>query len=199
MDRFRELWAELATRMPRKDGSRSGPLEQAVIDLKAQKIELRAFRYRRAFEAAYGSSAFKPYTHMTKHLAEQQRRCSTDLVDYNGESTEHVGKEMKTAVAQFTNKSPGKAATATSARQAGFLEQAAMHQLCKGQAKAAFPGLLMTSHERRLQREGRGPCLCVHLSGDQTGGLAGEPLVSHRANRVRVWRRDQGRGRSGVV
>jgi hypothetical protein len=154
MDRFRELWAELATRMPRPDGTRNGKVPMETIVKKAKLIEMRAFRYRRAFESAYGSGAFKPYTHMTKHLAEQQLRCNGDLIDYNGEATEHSGKEFKQALTQFTNGHKGAAATDGKAKVAGSLELAAMHRECRWQCMEAFPYLLTSSHEKKLKREG---------------------------------------------
>jgi hypothetical protein len=59
--------------------------------------------YRAAYRNAYGEAAFKPYTHMTRHLEQCQMRVQYDLMRYSCQGQEHYGKLMKQIVRGQTN------------------------------------------------------------------------------------------------
>jgi hypothetical protein len=63
--------------------------------VKAKQLRIATKMYRAAYRAAFGESAFKPYTHIGKHLSEHQTRLQYDVKDYSAEAQEHQGKITK--------------------------------------------------------------------------------------------------------
>jgi hypothetical protein len=80
------------------------PGTAAEIERKANELRIATKMYRAAYRAAFGKTAFKPSTHIGKHLSEHQTRLQYDIKDYSAEAQEHQGKIMK----GFTKKQNGR-------------------------------------------------------------------------------------------
>ena len=105
MNALIDLWNVLDDSMPRRPDQ---PPTAAVRNARADRIDRAAWEYRRDYRRAYGNAGFKPYTHMTRHLGDCQRRVQYDLHRYSCEAQEHYGKVVKTVVTQQTNYRLGK-------------------------------------------------------------------------------------------
>ena len=95
------LWNCLNEEMPER--APGLPPKDAVRNIKAKRVGISARAYRLAFKNAYGVSAFKPYTHITRHLEAHQLRVQYDLSRYSGQAQEHYGKIQKSIVKTQTN------------------------------------------------------------------------------------------------
>lgn len=103
-DALLELWNCLSQRMQREVGM---PPTMETRRRKARLLGAKAEVYRLRYAAAYGKSAFKPYTHMTAHLEEAQLAVEDDLMAYSGQAQEHFGKQFKFLVKTQTNHNIG--------------------------------------------------------------------------------------------
>ena len=156
MDRLIELWNLLDDPMPRRDGC---PPSAAVRDARADRIDRAAWEYRRDYRRAYGNGCFKPYTHMTRHLGDCQRRVQYDLHRYSCESQEHYGKVMKTTVTKQTNYRLGKK-NLHGKYTPSYIQQAMQVVLHRKQLMAQIPVRASDysrrkAKDRREQREAR--------------------------------------------
>ena len=129
MEKLIDLWNALNTPMPLRSGDL--PPKQEVKELKAEELDTLALAYRIAYKNAYGKDAFKPYSHMTRHLKDCQLRVQYDLSRYSCQGQEHYGKIMKTLIKGHTNHRLGKNAKGDFAKS--YIQQAAEHMLLRKQ------------------------------------------------------------------
>ena len=106
--------------------------------------------YRAAYRAAFGETAFKPYTHIGKHLSEHQTRLQYDVKDYSAEAQEHQGKIMK----GFTKKQNGRLSKAdkNGVKGASYIQQSSEAYQVKVAAEVAHPHLVKQNYRRKQQR-----------------------------------------------
>lgn len=96
-----KLHNAMNTEMQQKDPDLPPSIE--VRKMKAELLGTLALAYRTAYKNAYTKGAFKPYTHMTRHVEEQQLRVQYDLMRYSCQGQEHYGKVMKQLTKTMTN------------------------------------------------------------------------------------------------
>jgi hypothetical protein len=103
--------------------------------------------YRAAYRAAFGKTAFKPYTHIGKHLSEHQTRLQYDVKDYSAEAQEHQGKIMK----GFTKKQNGRLSKAdkNGVKGASYIQQSSEAYQVKVAAEVAHPHLVKQNFRRK--------------------------------------------------
>ena len=98
-DRLVNMWNCVATQMHHRTDEPLSlnrlPGTEAEIELKANELRIATKMYRAAYRAAFGETAFKPYTHIGKHLSEHQTRLQYDVKDYSAEAQEHQGTKAR--------------------------------------------------------------------------------------------------------
>ena len=126
------------------------PGTEAEIELKANELRIATKMYRAAYRAAFGETAFKPYTHIGKHLSEHQTRLQYDVKDYSAEAQEHQGKIMK----GFTKKQNGRLSKAdkNGVKGASYIQQSSEAYQVKVAAEVAHPHLVKQNFRRKQQR-----------------------------------------------
>ena len=153
-DRLVNMWNCVATQMhDRTDEPLSLnrlPGTAAEIELKAKELRIATKMYRAAYRAAFGETAFKPYTHIGKHLSEHQTRLQYDVKDYSAEAQEHQGKIMK----GFTKKQNGRLSKAdkNGVKGASYIQQSSEAYQVKVAAEVAHPHLVKQGYRRKQQR-----------------------------------------------
>ena len=148
-----ELWNVIASRMHDRtdaNGNRLPATNDEVL-AKAEELRLSAKKYRAAYRMAWGNEAFKPYTHITRHLHEFQRRLQYDLKDYSTEAQEHQGKVMKGHTKKNSNGRLSKA-DKNGKKAASYVQQASEQHQCKLAAEQAHPYLIDQKHHRMKKR-----------------------------------------------
>ena len=148
-----ELWNVIASRMHERtdaNGNRLPGTKEEVL-AKAEELRLSAKKYRAAYRMAWGNEAFKPYTHITRHLHEFQRRLQYDLKDYSTEAQEHQGKVMKGHTKKNSNGRLSKA-DKNGRKAASYVQQASEQHQCKHAAEQAHPYLVDQAHNRMKKR-----------------------------------------------